>query len=220
MLYPLSYGRTTRRFRAGFGIIRVVAGARQGRRPVGPRGEQPVSPLRFAPVLLLGLSLACHAPARPQSGPDPRDAAALRAALDALYAAFAFDAGGEADWAAIRAACAPGATFLAPAGAGPARAEDLERFLAGFQAWCRSPEMAATGLHERILAVRLDVVGRIAHAWVGFEGCVPGEPAARTRGVDSLQFVRDGGRWLLVSFTTQYEEPGVELPARFVAPGR
>lgn len=215
MLYPLSYGRTLRRGRTG----EASSGSWRGRgKGAGPSARElnPMSPRRLAPLLLLGLALACRAPAGPAPGPDPRDAAAIRAALDRLYAAFAFDAGGEADWDAIRAACAPGAAFLAPAGAGPARATGLPEFLDDFRAWCRSPEMSATGLHERILAVRLDAVGRIAHAWVGFEGFVPGEAAPRTRGVDSLQLVRDGGRWLVLSFTTQYEEAGAELPGRFV----
>ena len=75
---------------------------------------------------------------------------------------------------------------------------------------------ARTGLHERILRIRADVYGSIAHAYVSFEGYVPGEEQARTRGLDSLQFVRDGPRWLLISFTTQYERLRLPMPARFL----
>lgn len=175
---------------------------------------------RIAGVLLLALAPACRGPARDASVAatlPADDRRAIRATLDELYAAFAFDPGGEANWNAIRALCAEGAAFLAPGAEGrPPRATILDEFLADFRAWVASPAVAATGMHERITGVRLDGFGRIAHAFVAFEGCAPGDGRTLTRGLDSLQLVRDGGRWRLVSFTTQYETPALALPERFV----
>ncbi len=173
-----------------------------------------------AAILVMALAPSCRGPDRETAGSaaiPADDRRAIRATLDGLYAAFGFDAGGEADWEGIRALCAEGAAFLAPASEGrPPRATGLDGFLADFRAWVASPSVAATGLHERITGVRLDGFGRIAHAFVAFEGYAPGDGRTLTRGLDSLQLVRDGGRWLLVSFTTQYESPELELPVRFV----
>ena len=102
---------------------------------------------------------------------------------------------------------------MASAGA-PAVAEDTEAFLAGFASYVRGGPYSESGLHERLLGVRVELFGGIAHAWVAFEGHAPGEEEALTRGVDSLQLVRDAGVWRLASFTTQYEGEGLELPAR------
>ncbi|MBM3984981.1 MAG: nuclear transport factor 2 family protein [Planctomycetes bacterium] len=173
-------------------------------------------------ILLASLAAGCRAPAGgalPATGLPADDAHAIRAALDGLYAAFGFDPGGEADWDAIRASCAEGAAFLAPAAPDrPQRLTGLDEFLEDFRAYASSPPVAGTGLHERITGVRVDGFGRIAHAFVAFEGFAPGDGRALTRGLDSLQLVRDGERWLLASFTTQYETPALSLPLRFVAP--
>ncbi len=171
-------------------------------------------------ALVLPLALACQGPAGNATGTAEAradDGRALRATLDELYAAFCFDAGSEADWNAIRELCAEGAAFLAPVAPGrPPRATGVDGFLADFRAYVASPSVAATGLHERITGVRLDGFGRIAHAFVAFEGFAPGDGRTLTRGLDSLQLVRDGERWRVVSFTTQYETPALSLPPRFI----
>jgi len=77
----------------------------------------------------------------------------------------------------------------------------------------------STGLHERILNARVDVFGGVAHAFVAFEGFVPGTGEFRSRGLDSIQLLRDRGRWRVVSFTTQYASDASPLPARFLVGG-
>lgn len=117
----------------------------------------------------------------------------------------------------MRGLFADGAVFVAPIGDGKKpRAVGVEEFLSDFQAYVASDAVRDTGLHERILRARIDVYGRIAHAFVVFEGFRPGEDAAQSRGLDSIQLVLDGERWLVVSFTTQYESPQRPLPARFL----
>lgn len=148
-----------------------------------------------------------------------RGLGALRATLEELYDAFGFDAGGEPDWAAQRRIFLEGASFVAPIrpGAAPV-AVDAEEFLHDFAEFVRTGPYSATGLHERILGVHADSFGGVAHALVAFEGHRPGEDEALTRGLDSLQLVHDGGRWRLVSFTTQYEDEALPLPPRFRRP--
>lgn len=142
----------------------------------------------------------------------------VRATLDELYAAFCFDAGGEADWDKLRELAVAGAVWFAPSVDGQApRTFDTAAFLADFRDAIRSEPGLAAGFHESIVAARIDAFGGIAHAWVAFEGFVPGTRTVRTRGLDSLELLFDRGRWRVASFTTQYESGELTLPRRFVS---
>ena len=168
----------------------------------------------LAVALVLG---ACRSPVRPADvGQGPDGLREVHATIEALYLAFCFDAGGEPDWEAMRALFVEGAAFVPPIapGATPA-AGDADAFLSDFARWIETSDVGTTGLHERILRVRVDRFGHIAHAWVAFEGHLPGEADARTRGLDSIQLVLDGERWKVASFTSQYEGRGLLLPTRF-----
>jgi hypothetical protein len=120
----------------------------------------------------------------------------IRRTLDALYAAFSFNAGAEPDWSTQRALFLPGAAFVDPVAAGIApRAIGVEEFLANFHRWVTTDSTLREGFVPK-----------------------PGmaTPPARPRGVDSVQLVCDDhGMWRVASFTTQYEGPGAPLPARF-----
>lgn len=142
----------------------------------------------------------------------------IRAMLDALYLSFSFDAGQQPDWAAMKALLLPGAVFVDPVKPGvPPRGKSTEEFLAGFRHWVETDPKLKNGFRERIVAVRLERYGRIAHAWVSFEGYVPGPAAAKaeTRGIDGIQLVLDGKDWKVAGFTTQFEEPQVAIPRNF-----
>jgi len=181
-----------------------------------------------AAAALLLIGLGCRAPrpsggedasARPPAVAEDAEVARIRAMLDELYRAFCFDAGGEPDWDAMRARFAGGAAFYAPARpGGTPRGVDAERFFADFAAYVASEPVRSTGLHERILHARVDAFGGVAHAFVAFEGFAPGADEASTRGLDAIALVRDGERWLVASFATQYEGRGLALPARFTEP--
>lgn len=183
--------------------------------------------MRSFALLLLPLALAgCQAPGEGVVGAGSRGTdlvqahADLTAAIDELYRAFCFDAGGEADWEAIRAATASGASFFSPVAEGkPAKGVGLEEFIADFRDFIRSSPLGESGYHERVISTRVEQYGTIAQVLVTFEGFVPGEDADR-RGVDSVQFVLSEGRWLLASFTTQYESAAKPIPARLLQPRR
>lgn len=141
---------------------------------------------------------------------------ALTQLVDDLYVAFSFDANREADWDALRGAFADGATFFSPiAPGGTPAGVDAETFIGDFRSFITKSPLGKTGYHERVIHIRIDQLGTIAHAWVTFEAFVPGEEPDR-RGVDSIEFMLDGTEWKLVSFTTQYESDDLPLPARFL----
>ncbi|MBI5434803.1 MAG: hypothetical protein HZA52_18365 [Planctomycetes bacterium] len=164
-------------------------------------------------------SPVAEAPPPVADAPAPGELEAIRRTLDELYAAFCFDAGKEADWERVRALSIDGAVWIAPIEpATAARAEGTDAFLSGFRETIHATPELALGFHERIVHARIDLFGTVAHAWVAFEGFVPGDGGARTRGLDSLQLVFARGEWRVASFTTQYEGGELSLPRRFVAP--
>ena len=177
---------------------------------------QPQSqPGRVAPRLrrLLVLSLlvagasACRSTPKQPDGPHG-DVAAVAETIERLYTAFCFDPGAEPDWETQRELFLDGAIFVAPIQPGQSPVPmGVEEFVADFRSFATGRVTAATGFHERILDKRIGVFGTLAHAYVRFEGFHPAAPDQPvTRGIDSIQFVRDGAHWRLLSFTTQYDQ--------------
>jgi hypothetical protein len=151
--------------------------------------------------VLLPLLAACQA-LQPQPAPLPEE---LKQSVEQLYEAFDFDAGGGADWNSLEKLFLEEACIVNPfADGAPAQVSSRADFLREFQAYVRSESVRSTGLHERILAVRGECRGNIAHTWVEFEGFLPATGELKTRGVDSIQWVLDSTRWRVASFTTHY----------------
>ena len=169
----------------------------------------------FGVLALLALWLSACRAAPP--GPPPADELrAIEATIGELYRSFNFDAGGEADWELLRSLLIDGAVFVAPVGEDESpRAIGADEFIDGFRAWILTSPQRESGFHERSVHVRADVFGKVAHAYVVFEGFVPGDGRTKTRGLDSIQLVLDGERWRVVSFMTQYAGAQSPVPARF-----
>lgn len=159
-----------------------------------------------ASALILALATGCSTTSASAEATTPD---ALRGTIDKLYSAFSFEPGQPADYAAMRSLFAPGAAFVSP---GAGRAVDAEGFLEDFRNWLEGP-VGATGLRERVLHVRSQHLGNIAHAWITFEGVLPETGERHSLGVDSVQFLNHEGAWRLVSFTTHYVADENELPA-------
>ena len=178
------------------------------------------SPL-VAVLITLGAGLPGCRTTKVAPGPPADELTRIERTLDTLYRSFCFDAGDEADWSTMRSLFLDGASFVAPVRAGRRpQAVQGDEFIEEFQDWIASSNEGETGLHERIEHLRIDVFGSVAHAYVLFEGFVPGEAQTKTRGIDSIQLVHDGERWRVASFTTQYASEDRPVPARFEAAGR
>ena len=165
-------------------------------------------------VLIALWLLGCQA--APPNPPPADQVRAIEETIGELYRSFNFDAGGEADWELLRSLTIEGAVFVAPVGEDQSpRAIGTDEFIDGFRAWILTTPQRKNGFHERLVHVRIDVFGKVAHAYVVFEGFVPGDGRTKTRGLDSIQLVLDGVRWRVVSFMTQYAGAESPVPARF-----
>jgi hypothetical protein len=137
---------------------------------------------------------------------EAQSRAELETLIGRLYQAFCFDANGAPDWQVQREIFHPDCRFLGPVrGGAEPRSEDLEQFLTGFQQFASGPQRGPAGLHERILDLEFWSYEGVAQARVLFEGHLPGQLPALTRGIDALQLVRTLTGWRVVAFAAQYE---------------
>lgn len=194
-----------------------------------PKTNPAMTPKPHHPTLrsrVAWATLAALAPSLLASCLSSRDLTVPRAQSDAhagiqrtvmqLYRAFDFAPDQEPDWQGMTELFMEGASFVAPLTPGQAPAGvSGEDFVASFAEWVRTGEYRRSGLHERVVSVRIDAYGAIGHAWVTFEGYLPETGEKRTLGLDSLQLVRDGTLWKVASFSTQYATDDQPLPARF-----
>ncbi|QDU65146.1 nuclear transport factor 2 family protein [Engelhardtia mirabilis] len=168
-------------------------------------------------LAVLPLFAGCRTVAMQDTG-GGGDLEPIRSMLVELYESFSFGPGEEADWDGMRTLFAPGANFYSPIRAGRTPVgEDVEEFVQGFRDWVTGTPIGESGLREEITHWQIVRCGTIAHAFVTFDGVLP-DGTPYSQGVDAIQLVLDGERWLLASFTSQYARAGAPLPERFVDP--
>lgn len=179
--------------------------------------SMPVKALWLAALTLFSTLSACATMQNGSAAAQPlADEVAVSTTLDTLYRAFCFDAHAEPDWETQRGLFAEGAAFAAPFGSGDTpRAVNAEQFITDFRKHVQTSPRGKTGYHESIVHAQIQVFGTIAHAFVVFDGFVPGD-APDARGVDSIQLVRGPEGWMVASFTTQYESADTPLPKSFL----
>jgi hypothetical protein len=174
----------------------------------------------------LALLLAAAAPAGAQSAAGaaapaappaakPADVASIDAILDVLYAVISGNAGQPRDWDRMRSLFLPGARLIptrpTEGGGAAARVMTLEEWIAGADGYFRQ-----TGFHEREIGRRVERYGNVAHAFSAYESLhAPGEPPF-ARGVNSIQLMKDGGRWWVVTIFWDSEREGNPVPADLI----
>jgi hypothetical protein len=134
--------------------------------------------------------------------------------LSRLYEVISFDEGGEPDWDGMRSVFSPHARFVRVTPEGTDHL-DLPMFCA------MAREMldlgAYTGFHEREVSRRVDDLGGVVHVLSAYE--TKRHPTAIDRlgqGVNSIQLVREGDGWRVVSLCWDEEAlrgPTIDLGA-------
>jgi hypothetical protein len=138
-------------------------------------------------------SKPAHAPTRSITPEDE----GIRRLLTRLYEVISFPEGGEPDWDGMTEVFSPHAriTRITPEGTDYF---DLPTFQAMAQELLRLG--AYTAFHEQEVACRVERFGDMAHVASAFE--TKRDPAARaclSRGVNSLQLVREQDAWRVLS---------------------
>jgi hypothetical protein len=181
--------------------------------------------MRVPGLFLLVALLALPAPAAAQPSLDvgprpaarPGDVGSVDAILAALYDVISGPARQPRDWTRFRSLLAPNARLMPirpRAGGGTEltilSADDFIRNAA--------PGFEANGFYEREIHRVTEQFGNVVHAFSTYESRRTANPAEApfARGINSIQLLKDGDRWWVVSIYWQAEQPDTPIPAKYL----
>jgi hypothetical protein len=179
------------------------------------------------PAIVLVLLAACAgtlAAQQPPGAPEPpppavdRDVDSIDAIVRTLYEVISGPAGTR-DWNRFRSLFVPGARLI-PAVADTARAGASARVLTVEDYIQFADEyFTSNGFFEREVARRADAFGNIADLWSVYESRHAAEDREPfQRGINSIQLLKDGDRWWVVTIYWDAERPDNPIPAKYLPP--
>lgn len=172
-----------------------------------------LSPLASAAAQHRTAQLAAAAPA---PAADPGDVVSVDAIVRALYSVISGPMGKPRDWNRFRSLFLRGAKLIAtaprPDGTSGLRVFDVEGYVQSVD-----PYFVKNGFFEREVARRMDRFGNVAHLFSTYESRhAPEDRQPFTRGINSIQLIRDEGRWWLVTVVWDSERPDNPLPTQYL----
>lgn len=168
--------------------------------------------MRAVIVLSAALVLALPVHGKAQSAPTAQaadDGATIDSAIAALYGVISGPAGPR-DWARFKALFVPEGRLVPVSDAGPrilAQQDYVDR---------AGPAFAKDGFFETEIARRTERYGNVAHVFSTYVSRRTADGAPFARGINSIQLVRVGGKWRILSITWQGETPGFPLPDTYL----
>jgi hypothetical protein len=171
-----------------------------------------------AAVACLTLILAASAAAQdaPKAAPArSADVQSIDAIVGALYDVISGPAGQQRDWDRLRSLFVPGArmipTALAATGGTAARVLDVDGYIQ------RSGPALERGFFEREVARKTELFDNIAHVFSTYESRrALADAAPFARGINSIQLMKDGDRWWVVTIFWQAERPDHPIPSTYL----
>jgi hypothetical protein len=153
----------------------------------------------------------------PRPAARPADVASLDAILAALYDVISGPAGQPRDWTRFRSLLVPNARLM-PAAPRAGGGTSLLIWSADDYFRAAGAGLEANGFYEREIHRVTEEFGNVVHAFSTYESrrtANPGEvPFAR--GINSIQLLKDGGRWWVVTIYWQSERQDAPIPARYL----
>jgi hypothetical protein len=176
-------------------------------------------PLRCLPrALLLALILSVPAWAQDPTPPaaKPEDVGSPGAILAALYESISGPAGQERDWNRFRSLFAPGARLIPvrvrPDGSATPTMLTPEDYVAR-----SGPMLKQNGFFEREIHRTEDQFGAIMQVFSTYESRrTAADPQPFSRGINSIQLLKDGNRWWVVTIYWDSERQGNPIPAKYL----
>lgn len=158
-------------------------------------------------------------PANP-ARPRPGDVASPESLVAALYEVISGPAEAPRDWERFRGLFLPGARLVMGRRWDPERGpveEGLGIATVDEFVEAAGPIYHENGFWEREVAGRVDRFGNVAHAWSVYETRI-GDPKSRpvARGINSVQMVREAGRWRIAHLVWDLELTGQPIPKRYL----
>lgn len=152
----------------------------------------------------------------PRPAARPADVSSVDAIIAALYDVISGPAGQTRDWNRFRSLFVPYAR-LVPTGVVPNGARAV---VLGVEDYIKraGPGLEASGFFEIEVNRASEAYGNIAHAFSTYESRRTADRREKpfARGINSIQLLRDGARWWIVTVYWDAERPGNEIPAKYL----
>ncbi len=145
----------------------------------------------------------------------PADVASIEAITAALYASISGAAGQARDWDRMRSLFHPDARLVPMLKGKDGMAT---RLLTVDDYVKRSgPMLERDGFFEQEIARKVEAFGDFAHVWSTYEGRrTLADEKPFLRGINSIQLVRQGGRWHVLQILWEQEADAGPIPAQYL----
>jgi hypothetical protein len=153
----------------------------------------------------------------PRPAARPGDVASPDAILKALYDVISGGAGVQRDWNRFRSLFVPFARLIPtrarPAGGADATVLGVEDYIT-----LAGPGLERSGFFEREIFRVAEAYGNVMHAFSTYESRRTADLSERpfARGINSIQLLKDGDRWWVVTIFWDSERPGNEIPPKYL----
>lgn len=153
--------------------------------------------------------------ARPAA--NPADVGSVDAILKALYDVISGPAGQARNWDRFRSLLVPNARLM-PTGNRPNGGAGVAMLSGDDYVKRAGPGLEKNGFFEVEVHRVVEQYGNIMHAFSTYESRRTADPNEKpfARGINSIQLLKDGGRYWIVSIFWDSERPGNELPAKYL----
>lgn len=178
------------------------------------------APLLLAAVFATAIPSLAAQPsidAGPRPAARPADVASADAILAALYDVISGPAGHARDWTRFRSLLAPNARLM-PTRPRTFGGTELVVWSADDYIRMAGPNLEANGFFEREIHRVTEQFGDIVHVFSTYDSRRTADPAEKpfARGINSIQLLRDGGRWWVVSIFWQSERADSPIPPKYL----
>lgn len=153
----------------------------------------------------------------PRPAANPADVSSPDAILKALYDVISGPAGVKRDWDRFRSLFVLNARLM-PTRPNPTGGASVMVWSADDYAALAGSSLEKSGFFEREIARKTEAYGNIMHVFSTYESRRTADPAEKpfARGINSIQLLKDGSRWWVVSIFWDAERPGNEIPAQYL----
>ncbi len=152
-------------------------------------------------------------------GASAADTESVNAIIKAMYECVSFSPGEQPDYKRLQSLYHPQA-IVVPSKTGhdaPITVQTVEAFVNQSRGFVISTGLEREGFYEREIARRTASFGNIVHVFSTYESShTSGDPSPFQRGINSIQLVKEGKRWWILSITWDVERAGNPLPHEYL----
>jgi hypothetical protein len=162
-------------------------------------------------------SIQAQEPKTKPEAPKPKadDVKSIDAIVAALYDVISGPQGQARDWDRFRSLFTADARLI-PVIVGRDGATKAASFSADQYVVMSSPAFAKQGFFEAEVSRKVETFGAIAHVFSTYESRKAKDEKPFARGINSIQLVKQGERWYIVTVLWDAERSGLTIPADYL----